>query len=496
MLKIPDTLRRNRPKNSAPQTPESGFEILKPRKTCFAIGRAARASLLVDAAEYFARLDDALRQATRSIVIIGWDFDAAIRLRHDQPESPLLGDLLRTLVEERPDLEVRILIWNLSTIHAPGATIPLILGAPWQDHPRIRLKLDSPHPVYGAHHQKIVVIDDVIAFVGGIDLTVDRWDTAEHLPEDPRRVMPSGKPYDAVHDVQMVVDGEAARYIRAEASPRWRSATGEDFPYAPVARSIWPASLEPDLRNVDVGVARTLPRRGLRRGIREIERLNRAAIAAARRLIYIEAQYFADRRIGDLLARQLSRPDGPEVVVLTARAGHGMLERWIMDGNRDRVVRRMMRADCFDRLRVLYPVIETPQGDHPIFIHSKILLIDDKFLRGGSSNFNRRSTGLDTECDLAIEATDRAGKEGIAAIRARLLAEHLGCEPDQVTRTLREKGSLRATIDRLDSGARRLRRFTHISRRGPTHLMFGTRLLDPRGPLRLMALFAPRGRQS
>ena len=126
-----------------------------------------------------------------------------------------------------PNLEVRILIWNLSTVHAPGATIPLLLGAPWQDHPRITLRLDSPHPVYGAHHQKIVCIDDSMAFVGGIDLTVDRWDTQDHKPNDERRICADGSLYGAVHDIQMAVDGEAARCVAAVAHDRWRVATGE-----------------------------------------------------------------------------------------------------------------------------------------------------------------------------------------------------------------------------------------------------------------------------
>ena len=217
--------------------------------------------MLVDAADYFAHLETALRKAQRSIIIIGWDFDASIRLRQDDRGSPELGDLLRTLVEERADLEIRLLIWNLSTIHAPGATMPLLFGAPWQDHPRITLRLDNPHPVYGAHHQKIVCIDDAIAFVGGIDLTVDRWDTQDHEPDDKRRVCADGSLYGAVHDIQMAVDGEAARVLQRSLTIAGGLRPESDRPER-APQSIWPHDLEPDFTNVSVGVARTGARAG------------------------------------------------------------------------------------------------------------------------------------------------------------------------------------------------------------------------------------------
>jgi len=468
--------------------------ILQPGRNCLGVGTARRASVLVDAADYFVRLEASLRRARRSIVILGWDFDAGIRLRREgqEKDSLTLGDLLRTLVEEKPELEIRILIWSLSTIHAPGSTVPLLFGSPWQDHPRITLRLDNHNPIYGAHHQKIVLVDDSVAFVGGIDLTVDRWDTTEHIPDDERRLTPDGCAYGAVHDVQMAVDGEAAKEVRKVAASRWEAATAEALPVA-ASSDVWPPDLEPDFRDVPVAVARTVPRRGIRRGVREIERLNIAALRAAQNSIYIETQYFADGRIGDLLAQSLAREKGPEVIVLVPREGHGFLERWIMDGNRDRVVRRMKRADRFGRLRALYPVVARPGGDCRIFIHAKVLIVDDKFLRIGSSNFNRRSTALDTECDLAIEAQDAETEDSIAGIRARLLGEHLGVEPELFAANFAKEGSLIGAIERLGTGFRRLRRYTHISRRGPTRLKFGTRLLDPRGPVRLASLFAPTG---
>src|SRR5918997_6031104 len=166
---------------------------------------------------------------------MGGFFDALIRLRPvvDDSHSPPLGELLRSLIEARPELEIRILVWSVAVVHAPGAATPLLLGAEWQDHPRIRLKLDTRHPIYAAHHQKIVCIDEALAFVGGIDLTVRRWDRPEHLPNDLARVSPEGVPYSPVHDVQMVVDGAAAKAVCALGRARWPKATGEKLQGCP-----------------------------------------------------------------------------------------------------------------------------------------------------------------------------------------------------------------------------------------------------------------------
>lgn len=473
----------------------SDFDILKPGRNCWRVAEASRGALLADAANYFAALEAALPRATRSIVIVGWDFDASIRLRGDAAsESPTLGAYLRALVEERPELQVRILIWNLSTVHAPGAMLPLLLGEDWQDHPRIKLRLDTKHPIYGAQHRKIVCIDDSIAFVGGIDLTVQRWDTEDHTPGDPRRIDAHGSAYEPVHDLQMAVEGEAAATVAELAYENWEAATGEAVAERPAFRDIWPPDLRADFANAPVAIARSAPRRGIRRGIREIEALNHAALRAAREAIYIEAQYFADRRIGKLLAGSLRREDGPEIVVLVARSAHGFIEGWIMNGNRERVLRLLKRADRHGRLRIVHPVVATPDGDCAIFVHSKLVIVDDRFIRVGSSNLNRRSTGLDVECDLAVEALDAAMRKSIAHMRARLLGEHLGTSADRVNAVFAEEGSLLRAIDRLSTEPRTLRRYNGVSRSGSTRLMAGTRLLDPRRPFRIARALGSSGR--
>ncbi|MDQ4135977.1 MAG: phospholipase D-like domain-containing protein, partial [Pseudomonadota bacterium] len=385
----------------------SARRILKPGRNCWRISRAAQAAVISDGGPYFAHLEDALRQARRSILIVGWDFDGRIRLRQDVPpeESPPLGPFLRSLVEARPELEIRILVWSVAVVHAPGDPIPLLFGAEWQEHPRIKLKLDTRHPIYAAHHQKIVCIDGSLAFVGGIDLTVRRWDRHPHVADDPARIQPDGTPYIPVHDVQMAVQGEAARAVCALASKRWRDATGEELPDPTGPQEVWPSGLRPDFVGTPVAVARTAPPWNNEPPINEGAALAVDALKAARKIVYIEAQYMTAVYIGDVLAESLRRETGPEIVVVMTRESRGLMERFVMGRNRDHLIRRLKRADRHGRFLACYPVVPKADGsEQQVLVHSKLIMVDDDFLRVGSSNLNNRSYGLDTECDLAIEA--------------------------------------------------------------------------------------------
>jgi phosphatidylserine/phosphatidylglycerophosphate/cardiolipin synthase-like enzyme len=457
--------------------------ILEAGRNCWCIERAERAAVLVDGACYFSRLEQALRSARRSILILGWDFDGRIRLRPDAGEdSPPLGDLLRSLVEIHFELEVRILIWSIATLHAPGETLPLIAGAAWQEHERIRLRLDREHPIYAAHHQKIVCIDDDLAFAGGIDLTVERWDTPRHGADEPLRLTPEGSSYAPVHDLQMVVDGAAAQAVAELARTRWRDATGEALEPVRNHDGLWPQGLEPDFAGASVAIARTAPQLGDHPEIREAAALTMDMLKGARHSIYIEAQYFVNFAVGDLLARHLASEEGPEIVIVTSQTLPGAFERFVMGANRDRLIRRMRRADRFDRLRVYYPVVPGEGYRRAIMIHAKLIIVDDVVVRVGSSNLNNRSVGLDTECDLAIEAGNDVERRNIGRLRERLLAEHLGAEPESVAHALALEGSLVRAIEVLNHNARGLRWFDAMVRSGPARPLFGTRLLDPRRP--------------
>nr|WP_183448559.1 phospholipase D-like domain-containing protein [Microvirga lupini] len=471
--------------------------ILRPGQNCWRIAQAERASVLIDGAAYFACLEAALRRAQRSILIIGWDFDGSIRLRPDvsAEESPPLGPLLRSLVEAKPDLEVRILVWSVAVVHAPGAPGPLIFGADWQNHPRLQLKLDTHHPLYAAHHQKIVCIDDALAFVGGMDLTVERWDTHRHACDDPIRLRDDGSIYEPVHDLQMLVDGEAARSIAEVGYGRWKLATGEELnPTSSNGTYPWPEEIIADFVNVPVAIARTYPSWGEQPAAQEAAALTLDALSAARKSIYIEAQYMTAPAIGDVLEQRLADPNGPEIVVIQTHESHGWAEELVMGTNRDRLIRRLRKCDHYNRLRVYYPVIPNGSGGEcQVLIHSKLIIVDDVFLRIGSSNLNNRSMGLDSECDLAIEAATQDERRTIAGLRDRLLAEHLETEPETFAEALEGAGgSVIQAVGRLNARERGLRAFGAMADEGPDAPAPGTGLLDPLEPFEPLSLFRRR----
>lgn len=461
--------------------------VLREGRNCWAIPKSDRISVLVDAESYYAHLHDALMQARHSILILGWDFDSRIKLRRPDDRCPSLSELLRMQVDRHPDLHVDILLWSVAVWHAPSSPTELLVGGDWQEHPRIRLRLDTHHPLYAAHHQKIVCIDGALAFSGGIDLTVMRWDSPAHRVGDPRRRDPDGKVYGPVHDIQMVVQGEAAGALAEVVCERWRRACLP--PPLPTERSdpIWPTGLAADFAGTRVGIARTFPLWEDGAQIEEIATLTRDTILAARTYIYIEAQYLTAPEVTKALVRKLGETNGPDVIILVTKNSRGRAEQFVMGRNRKRLLRRLMRADRHRRLRVYYPAIVEKGDETPIHVHAKLMIVDDRLLRIGSANLNNRSMGLDTECDLIIEADSERTRAAICRVRERLMAEHLGSIEPEVAKAAVTRRSLLAGIDHLNGKARQLRRI-EVSRLGPTRPVWATLFLDPRRPIRLLQL--------
>ncbi|WP_083338337.1 phospholipase D-like domain-containing protein [Ensifer sp. LCM 4579] len=462
----------------------AGRPIIKEAENVWRSVAAERVGFLIDAAAYYACVARVMEQAEEQIWITGWDFDPRIRLRPEDSQSEALGAFLERLAGQKPKVRIRILIWAMGPIYS-GKSLRLFRRQKWAAHPQIELRFANHRAFRGSHHQKLVSIDDRVAFVGGIDLTARRWDRPDHLAEDDLRRDPDGKPYDPVHDIQMVLEGAASRAIGDLCRARWKSSVGEEISPPTPQAAAWPAGTVPVLTDCRIAIARTEPEYGDRRGRQEAVRLTLDALSSASRHIYIENQYFASKRIGALLCRRLQEPDGPEIVVVTTFSSHGILERLFMGINRDRLVRRLKQADRHGRLRVVYPVVPAADGsEQEVIIHSKLVVIDERFLRVGSSNFNNRSEGLDTECDVAVEAASDQQCAAIQQIRNGLLAEHLDVDPADVDATVRETGSLVAVIDRLNVNRRGLRPFDGLKEDGATSLVWGTDIVDPRRPVR------------
>jgi phosphatidylserine/phosphatidylglycerophosphate/cardiolipin synthase-like enzyme len=434
--------------------------MLEPRVNCWRIERATRASVIVDADDYFRLARAAMLKARKRIMLIGWDFDARIDLDRcaDSNEGPTtIGDFVYWLVERNPELEVYLLRWDLGAVNTlfRGTTIFTVFK--WMRHPRIQFKLDGAHPPTASHHQKIVVLDDSVAFCGGIDMTEERWDTRAHADDDPERRKVSGELADPWHDATTALEGPVAAALGDLARERWERAGGGQLPAVTGETDCWPVDLPVQFRDVDVAIARTAPELDERPAVLEIERLYLDLIARAERFIYLENQYFASHLIARALAARLAEEEGPEVVVVNPREAKGWLEPLFMDTTRARLREALRRYDRHDRFRIYYPVT---QNGVPIYVHAKIMIVDDLVLRVGSSNLNSRSMRLDTECDVVIAATlapNASCGETIRAFRDGLLAEHLGIAPQAVGAKIDECRSLIAAIEGLRGHGKTLR---------------------------------------
>jgi phospholipase D1/2 len=429
--------------------------------SCWCVAKASRAAVLVDGADYFGALRRAMLDAKRSIVIVGWDIDGRTRLTGEDPAprdgAPhTLRELLSWLVERRPELHIYLLLWDFLPFFSLEREVAPTVNLGWRTPERVHLCLDSTLPIEASQHEKIVVIDDSIAFVGGLDLTIRRWDTPRHQPSLAARVDPDGIPYGPFHDLQVVVEGEAALRLADLVRQRWRAASAISIPEVAAAeRAPWPAAVRPDFRDVRVGISRTRPRMTGSPEIAEVKALYLRSIEQAQRFIYVENQYLTCGLLAGTLCRALERNPRLEVVIVSPAVPHGWLEIKLMSAGRNRFLQKVFCGDYRNRVRFIAPKSGEAGEAQPILIHSKAMIVDDRLLRIGSSNFTNRSMGLDSECDLTIEARRPEERRRVTQLRSRLLAEHLGAPVDRVEALVQRHDSLVAAIDELaGSGGR------------------------------------------
>jgi len=427
--------------------------------TCWRTGRADRAGLIVDVEAYYAAAREAMAHAKRSIHILGWAWDPETPFTPTAPgqgEPERWGPVVRSIADAHPELDVRLLIWKSSLpIAATQNFFPHKARACFEGS-RVQFRLDSSIPLGACHHQKVIVIDDRLAFCGGCDVGPDRWDTLLHHDDDERRRKRDNKSYfECRHETMAVVDGEAARNLGQLFRHRWERSCGEILPPPaddePGGHDPWPSGIEVAFRRACVGLARSEPKWRHYSEVRETERLHLASIAAAERLIYMENQYFASPIMAEALAARLSARRGPEVVLVSTQHSPSWFDQMTMDRTRLLFLKRLREADRYGRLTAVCPV--TPRG-RSIIVHSKLTIIDDQLVRVGSANLNNRSTGFDTECDLAIEAEDDASRAAIAAFRAHLVAHWVGRSDAEFASAFAEHGGLAKAIQAMDVNGR------------------------------------------
>ncbi|HEY0682001.1 MAG TPA: phospholipase D-like domain-containing protein [Steroidobacter sp.] len=435
----------------SPSRPDSE-SILRPGQTCWRASMAEQATLLIDGQEYFAALRATLLRARKLILIAGWDIDSRVHLPISDDASgealtapTQLGELLGYLVRTRPGLQVHVTRWNYHWFYRDDR------------EPDTREQLeargvlfyeDAQHPTTGCVHHKVVVVDDSIAFVGGIDLTHNRWDTRDHSSDDPRRRNEDGTSYMPVHDTQLCVSGPVVTDIAAYLRENW---PGGGAPAAVhVNDECWPKAVPVHFRRINVGVCRTLPAPPCTEPVREVEAFYLAAIGRTERSLYLENQYFTCTHIAEAIAKRCREAPALQGLLVGMERPKTAAELHTMGHGMQRFHRVLADSGVTERV----PLVAALSGGEGINLHSKLGLFDDRWLTVGSANLNRRSMGFDVECNLVLEATTAEHRQRMAELRNELLAEHLQMTPSAIDQMVRTDGLAR--LPTLACGQRRL----------------------------------------
>jgi phosphatidylserine/phosphatidylglycerophosphate/cardiolipin synthase-like enzyme len=358
--------------------------------------------ILVDGANALPRIAAELRKARSHVHIAGWHVSPWFALARDGDHVEL-----RSLLEELAErVDVRVLLWAGSPLplfrpdrqDAAGVRHALEFGS------RIRVALDAKERPMHCHHEKLVIVDDRIAFVGGIDLTTlqgDRFDTSQHVARGTV----------GWHDAAAVVSGPIVRDVADHFRLRWNDVTGDDLPEPKRARRAGDTTLQ---------FVRTVPERvydALPKGEFRILEAYTRAFRGAKKLVYIENQFFWSSEIAEILQDKVANPPGDDfriVLVLPADPNNGG------DDTRGQLADLI---DCDDGAgRVLACTLTAlgEQGPCPVYVHAKIAIVDDEWLTLGSANLNEHSLFNDSEVNLVCRDAALARQT-----RLRLWAEHL-----------------------------------------------------------------------
>ncbi len=461
--------------------------MLLTEKTSWRTARAPRAALLIDMAAYFDAAMEAMSRAEHCVHLLNWAFEANTQFHPvpgggPGPAEDRFGPFLIALAA-RPELEVRILCWKsampvAATQHFfPFVDRKLFAGT------KVNFVLDGKLPVGACHHQKVIIVDDALAFCGGGDIGPDRWDTPEHFDNNPRRerTRRDNVEFDSRHEVMGLVDGEAAQALGELFRDRWLRATGETLVRCPAVRKPrWPGKVPPAFENVTAGISRTSAAWRAYPEVRESAALHIASIRAARQCIYMENQYFTSPLIAAELAARLREPKGPEVVLISTEQSPSYFDQATMDKTRMAFLQTLRTADRYGRLQAYSPV--TTLG-RTIIVHAKLTIIDDILMRIGSANLNNRSLGFDTECDLSFEAANAAHRAEVTRLRNHLLAHWLGCVRPPIDEAIASAGGVGPALEALrNAGYCRLRPLEVEPLKGLASFVAIHHLGDPFGP--------------
>jgi len=430
-----------------------------------------RVEIFIDGEDGWRAVADALCVARTSIRITTWLYEPSMELVRPDPlaepcerEANTIQRVLEARAEE--GALVQLLLWDMPLLPMPSDARRVALKDDdrfevlSEKNPTARPLLEARHRVgnrllgqlpIGSFHQKTIVVDGRVGFCGGMNMRENDWDTRMHRLFDAKRCGFSrthafrarveerleGPDHPPRHDFMARVEGPAVAHLEENFRQRWNRLIARGVRHAERSTRVPRPSHSRRVSGASaVQVVRTMPAPHEERGILDVYL---RAIAAARRLVYIEDQYFRSTYVSDAIANAARKNPRLSVLVVTseAQAQNPLSGAW--------------SHACFERIREAIPDFElysirtacrdgrgkrrVVEVDH----HGKLLLVDDVFVTVGSCNVHDRGFEYEGECNVAI--VDPAF---VSVFRAGLFRDYLGDDPrlgrdlDEDVRVFRE----------------------------------------------------------
>lgn len=439
--------------------------IIEPGRNCFQDSAVEESGVCVDGAEYYTAFYRAALKARRYIIISGWQFDSEVSLLRGtealraRREVTLLK-FLDSLCRRNPELRVYILAWDFSLIFMHEREWMQEVVFNWSTSGRLNFRFDGKHAIGASQHQKYTVIDGAIAFLGGMDFAAGRWDDRRHLAQNPERANPDGRRYAPYHDMQAYFTGPLVNTLSRMFEERWKLTAGNEIKLpAPLEGDYLPTGIGTPIRARKAALSRTQGKTFCRPDgpVKEIRELFIDAVRAARKLVYMESQYFSSHALYRALMERMEDGSAPklDIVIILPKKPNALVEELSVGLLQTRILSllRQTAKRLGHSLGVYYSAATGEDGDEvPVYIHSKVMIVDDRFLTVGSANATNRSMGLDSELNVSWEACsvrDLSLIRSIRDFRAGLLLEYIGTDSGIDQRRLSRPRGLVEYLDYL-----------------------------------------------
>jgi phosphatidylserine/phosphatidylglycerophosphate/cardiolipin synthase-like enzyme/uncharacterized membrane protein YdjX (TVP38/TMEM64 family) len=417
------------------------------RRSYFEACEASSWEEIWEAGPYYDRISELLEDATRSAVFVGWQIDSRLPLKRpvrpnqsgDSNRETLKTKLVR-LCDEKPDLHIYLLMWDHAYFYVMERET--WAGRVWEDvHERVHFVFDNRHPFGGSHHEKLAIIDGKTAFCGGIDLCDERWDSRQHLFNDPRRSLDwKREHHEPYHDLAVQVKGPVVAELHEHVAERWRRLSTVPFVEPASSPALHGDSghrvyISRTLAMIDAGDAAIEHHHPI---TREIEFMFRDLIRLAERELVFEGQYYWSSEINQWLIDKMHAMRGRDFTIFLALADLRTLKSLTrhMAEYQGGLLAALDCAAAETGTRLImgspYAYSRDPASfDRPkaVYIHSKIVICDDRYLSIGTANLAARALRVDTEVNLTLEARTDAERAHVRRVRDQVY-RHWGLTPE------------------------------------------------------------------